>query len=170
MGREVRRVPANWEHPKDEQGNYIPLRGGSFSERAARWDEENAQWAKGFRRDFRSNDWVPKDADYTGTFAEWDGERPEEKDFMPDWPEAARTHFQMYEDCTEGTPISPVMETPEALARWLADNNASSFGSRTATYEQWLGTINRGWAPSGVYSAATGIVSGVEGFREDTNA
>lgn len=25
MGREVRRVPANWEHPKDERGNFIPL-------------------------------------------------------------------------------------------------------------------------------------------------
>lgn len=25
MGREIRRVPPNWEHPKDENGQYKPL-------------------------------------------------------------------------------------------------------------------------------------------------
>ena len=25
MGREIRQVPANWEHPKDENGHYKPL-------------------------------------------------------------------------------------------------------------------------------------------------
>ena len=25
MGRQVRMVPAKWEHPKDERGDYIPL-------------------------------------------------------------------------------------------------------------------------------------------------
>jgi len=25
MGREIRHVPENWEHPKDENGNYIPI-------------------------------------------------------------------------------------------------------------------------------------------------
>ena len=40
MGREVRRVPANWKHPKDEKGHFVPLLGGSFKERATQWDEE----------------------------------------------------------------------------------------------------------------------------------
>ena len=25
MGREVRKVPGDWQHPKDEKGHYIPL-------------------------------------------------------------------------------------------------------------------------------------------------
>lgn len=25
MGREVRRVPANWQHPKNVEGHYVPL-------------------------------------------------------------------------------------------------------------------------------------------------
>ena len=25
MGREIRRVPKNWEHPKDEEGYYLPM-------------------------------------------------------------------------------------------------------------------------------------------------
>lgn len=56
----------------------------------------------------------------------------------------------IYETCSEGSPISPAFETPEELARWLTDN---SFGSMTATYEQWLGgyedehvSIPSGWA------------------------
>jgi len=47
----------------------------------------------------------------------------------------------MYETCTEGTPISPAFATPEELARWLADNEASAFGGMTASYEGWLRTI-----------------------------
>ena len=48
MGREVRRVPENWEHPKNSKGYHEPLLGGSFSERLARWEEEAAQWGNGF--------------------------------------------------------------------------------------------------------------------------
>lgn len=164
MSRKVRRVPANWEHPKNEEGNFIPLLGGSFKKRAAEWDEEAAQWAKGFYRLF-GDKWKPKEPDKTGTFEEWDGPRPEEHGYMPEWPEAARTHFQMYETTTEGTPISPVMETPEALARWLFDNEASACGSVGATYEQWLAMIKgSGWAPDMVSMPGKRFVSGVEGL------
>lgn len=149
MGREVRRVPATWEHPKDERGKEIPLHDG-YNKRLADWDERNAKWAEGLRDDWKGG-WKSLDADERNmSFVEWDGERPQQDEYMPDWPEAERTHFQMYETCTEGTPISPVMETPELLARWLADNGASSFGNQTATYEQWLGMIGEGWAMSAV--------------------
>ena len=60
----------------------------------------------------------------------------------------------------EGTPISPVMESPEALAHWLADNNASAFAGMTATYEQWLRTIQRGFAVSAVSVGGGPLVPG----------
>ena len=98
-------------------------------------------------------------------YEDWDGSRPEEHDYMPDWPEVERTHYQMYETTTEGTPISPVMENPEVLARWLADNNASAFANMGATYDQWLAMITGGgYAPSAVIIPGEGIVSGVEGL------
>lgn len=62
----------------------------------------------------------------------------------------------------QGSPISPVKESPEALARWLAENKASSFGDMTATYEQWLSMIKEGWAPSAIVIPGKGMVSGVE--------
>jgi len=86
-------------------------------------------------------------------------------EYMPPWPAEERTHFMMYEDTTEGTPISPAFETPEELARWLADNGASSFGRMTATYEEWLETCRGGWAPSMVMDA-NGLRSGAEFMAE----
>ena len=140
MGREVRRVPADWQHPVDATGALIPMR-----------------------------QYFPYNADeiLEGIIEGWLKNEPPHygMDVMPDWPEAERTHWQMYEDTTEGTPISPALESPEALAQWLVEHQASAFGDLTATYEQWLGTIQRGYAPSMVMR--DGVVrSGVEGFLE----
>jgi hypothetical protein len=173
MSREVRMVPASWEHPKNEQGHHIPLFDGSFSKRAAEWDEGASRWDKGFVQDYTTDGWKPKDASHTdiASFADWDGERPDEKDYMPDWSDTERTHYQMYESVTEGTPISPVMESPEALARWLADNKASAGPYATATYDQWLAMIEAGSSVgSFVMNRGTGeCMSGVEAVSRLTN-
>ena len=162
MGREVRRVPPDWVHPTDEAGDFRPLHGGVFSKRLAAWEEEAKQWEVGLIRDYLTKEWKPKPADtQSGTFDEWDGPKPLQEDYMPEWPEGTILGLQMYETCTEGTPISPVMETPEFLARWLADHGASSFGSMTASYEDWLATIKAGSAPSMAFSPKTGLISGV---------
>lgn len=88
--------------------------------------------------------------------------RPDPADYMPEFPEGTATGWCMYETTSEGTPISPVFETPEELARWLADTRASTFGyDSTATYEQWLQMIGAGWAPSAVATGGT-LMSGVE--------
>ncbi len=167
MSREVRRVPASWEHPKYGSGRLIPLLGGSFGAKLQQYKEEACQWALGNQRSYNSKGpkFVPRDAETDGmTFEVWDGEIPNQEDYMPDWPEAECTHYQMYETTSEGTPISPVMETPEALARWLADNNASAFADMGATYDQWLTMIKgSGWAPTAV-NMGKGLVSGVEGL------
>lgn len=159
MGREVRRVPAGWRHPKDGAGRFIPLFGGSVSAKIREYKEEARQWALGYRRSWAKDrmEFVPRDASTEDlSFEDWAGEVPKPEEHMPDWPEAERTHYQMYETCSEGTPISPVLETPEALARWLADTWASAFGSMTATYEEWLAMIQ---GPGS--SASAGIIGGV---------
>jgi hypothetical protein len=154
MGREVRRVPAGWKHPKDDRtGQYMPLLDG-FNARLAEWMESDAQWRKGLCRNYgweRNNEpeWEPIDPKHAGmTYEEYNGAKPDQDHYVPDWPEAERTHYQMYEDTSEGTPISPVMDSPEALARWLTDNRASAFGGMTASYEAWLNVCRGGWAPS----------------------
>jgi hypothetical protein len=146
MGREVRMVPAGWEHPKDASGNFIPLLGRSYSEDAAEFNAIASDRGK------------QEAIDYFGS-------EPEPDSYMPDFPEGTATHYMMYEDCSEGTPISPAFATPEELARWLADNKASAFGGRTAPYESWLRVCNGGWAPSAIVSNGV-MTSGVEGVSK----
>ncbi len=162
MGREVRKVPANWEHPKNDFGKYVPLMSGNFSEILGKYKEEKAQWKKGFRTDYKGG-WKEKsDDELEMSFAEWNGEEPQVEDYMPEWKDEEKTHIQMYEDTSEGTPISPIFENPEDLAHWLTDNKASAFGSMTATYEEWLSMINIGYAV-GMVMDKNGLRSGVAG-------
>jgi len=147
MGREVRIVPPGWEHPKDENGKFIPLLGGSFREAMEQWKTGKAQWDKGLRINWgKAGGWIEHNEKCT--WEEWAGSCPDESDYMPLFDPEAATRLCMYETCSEGTPISPLFETPEELARWLADTGASAFGSMTATYEAWLATVRAGWAPS----------------------
>jgi hypothetical protein len=150
MGREVRRVPADWQHPNYEswtgKTGFKPLHDGDDYQDAhdgfiAKLNAEGLQAA----------------IDYYGV--------PDENDYMPRWPPDERTHLMMYENTSEGTPISPAFATPEELARWLVDNNASSFADCTASYEAWLRIAKGGWAPSAVSMGGGELVSGVEALR-----
>lgn len=136
MLRKARRVPANWQHPKDQTGKFIPLLDGAdFEREVSNWDAEAAKWASGE---------FPDEASIENrklSFDEWAGNRPEAKHYMPIWPVDERTHYMMYELSTEGTPISPAFESPEALARWLADTKANAYAGITLDYDRWLRAI-----------------------------
>lgn len=158
MGREVRRVPAFWEHPRytrenarpGQAGSYIPLlEWRDLKADQKKWDKNCRKWEEGLVWSSEAKQYVSKDPAYRHkSWAEYDGRRPSYAHHMPMWTEEQCTHYQMYEDTSEGTPISPVMASPEELARWLVDHRASSFGEMTATYEQWLAVCRGGWAPS----------------------
>lgn len=144
MGRQLRKVASNWQHPKNENGNYIPLLDGKFSERLAKWEEENEQWEKGFRDDWNGG-WKPREADELNmTFAEWDGEKPVKEDYMPEWKEEELTHIQLYENTSEGTPISPVYLASEIekLCEYAAEN-CSTFADFKASKEEWQSMLDK---------------------------
>jgi hypothetical protein len=135
-------VPENWEHPKGHNGKFKPLMNGysaDLKEFKELIEKEGIEYA-----------------------LEYFGGGPLKDDYMPDWSDEEKTHLMMYETTSEGTPISPSFKTPEELAHWLADTNASAFGNMTATYDEWLSTCRAGWAPSGMWSPETGLISGVK--------
>jgi hypothetical protein len=153
MGREVRRVPKGWQHPKRkrfnpftmrEEESYQPMFDRSFAEAMEEWYAAWKAWERGERPSYCDEESAKLQ------YWEWNGGPPDPEYYMPQWPESERTHLVMYENTSEGTPISPAFETPEELARWLADNGASAFGNDTATYEQWLATCKAGWAMTAV--------------------
>lgn len=135
MGREVRRVPENWVHPthwRYKKLVHTPLLPADL------YIEACKEYETGERE-----------------------EKPVLTDYMPFFIETETTHYQMYEDCSEGTPISPVCDSPESLAHWLADNGASSFGDETATYDEWMKMIEQGSAPTAVLVSGK-LTSGVK--------
>lgn len=168
MGREVRMVPADWRHPKEynhyrRANEYKPMHYRDWAEEAAEWDAEREKWERGELPDYAS-------ADDAGTpYDQWAGPRPYSSDYMPNWPADQRTHYMMYEDTSEGTPISPAFATPEELAAWLFENNASAFGGQTGSYEGWLRIAKGGLAPSMVIQNGV-MTSGVDAFTERTKA
>lgn len=49
--------------------------------------------------------------------------------------------FQLWENTSEGSPVSPVFKSLESLCEW-AENNATTFGSSKTTKEQWMQMFN----------------------------
>ena len=157
--REFRRVPKDWQHPRytvDDApdvgavGQHKPLRDGrELARDLQEWDEAAAQWERGFVRaatlPHEEVRWEPRDEDASGTYAEWDGDRPDPNDYTPNWPESERTHWMMYHS-SSGTPASPAFESIEPLARWLANHREGNLPDAMLSYEQWL-TILRSSQP-----------------------
>src|ERR1039458_2637006 len=95
MGREVRPVPLDWEHPLtgDTYTNRKPRHVPLFSRANLRWTVE---W----------NDKHPDDA-----------EEIDLADYMPEIPEETPYGYQLYETTSEGTPVSPVFQIGRASCR-----------------------------------------------------
>lgn len=113
MSHALRKVPGNWEHPKNENGHHIPLKDGvQFTKLLA----EKELWDRGY---YQVNDGPLLPVAESGcTFEEYYGSLTPER-YTPDWPVQERTHYQWYETYSEGTPESPVCANLEELAEYL---------------------------------------------------
>jgi len=141
MGREVRMVPPNWEHPKDsewwraERGDLQPM----FDEQ---YEAVRDRWIAGLIAHNR-------DENDGYDFWEWEGGPPERVMFRP-WKDEEATWFQLWETVSEGTPVSPPFATRDELARYLAEHGdfwdekrgAGGWGAERAKAFVLLG-----WAP-----------------------
>lgn len=170
MGREVRFVPKDWEHPQIDNGWYRPLL-YDYNEYIKPHKEAQAKWEQGLYFCPEQDCYIPKKEEYKGmSYEDWHGELYSMDDFMSyyyvGWEDAPKDHLQMYENTSEGTPISPVFDNADDLAQWLADNDASAFGTLTTTKAEWLETINRGSVPSMVITHGK-ITSGVSASVDD---
>jgi hypothetical protein len=87
----------------------------------------------------------------------------EARQAFEDWeptPPPEGPGYQIWETVSEGSPISPVFETPEMLAAYMANR---PWGADDGTpYEDWLAFIRGpGWAPS-MISMGGALVPGVQ--------
>ena len=134
MGREIRRVPPGWQHPRKKCEHspwfggcsealendgycYQPMHDRVWAEEMAKYDVEEAAWDRGERPEYC-------DPDYKGSFVDWNGEPPDPAYYRPAWT-AEPTHYQVYETVSEGTPLTPVFATQAELVDYLAEHGTS---------------------------------------------
>jgi hypothetical protein len=119
MGREIRRVPPNWEHPKKEfsriefgryvmKEDYQPMYDEPFG---PAMDEWYAEW-KAHKPE--EHDGMP--------YWEYNGGPPDPAYYRPAWPEGSATWWQVYETVSEGAPVTPPFATREELVEYLVQN------------------------------------------------
>ena len=162
MGREVRRVPPNWQHPKTQVPNhrlgrmeedYQPMHDKDAEEAFREWLDEYNTWLRGeFERIRREKPNYGYDsARPYHCFCDWHGEPPDPAYYRPPWKEEEATWFQVYETVSEGTPVTPAFATAEELVDYLVkngdflDQKRGNGGWDRKNAEAFVGT---GWAPS----------------------
>lgn len=133
MAREIRRVPPGWEHPRNENGHYRALLDGlEFESRCVEWDRDAAAFAAGEYGDTPSMRDAARKALAKGeTWAGWAGARPDPICYTALRDPAACTAYQVYEDTSEGTPVSPVFETIDAMREWFEAGPMIGFANRS---------------------------------------
>lgn len=155
MGREIRRVPPNWQHPKKtrydvmqrrEVEGYQPLYDEPFGPAMREWIKGWEAWERGERPPYF-------DASTHGHMQYWEYDcgPPDPRYYRPDWPEGAATWWQAYETVSEGTPVTPPFATQAELVDYLVangdewDQKRGNGGWSREAAESFVGA---GWAPS----------------------
>ncbi len=130
MGREIRRVPQDWEHPRNDKGDYISMADQDYETAAKEWLENCALWQTGVH---------PHQADYCRYYWEYAGAPPDQEGCRPAFT-SEPTAYQIYETVSEGSPTSPVFNTEQEMREWLIQGGHSASAADNF--------ISGGWAPS----------------------
>jgi hypothetical protein len=116
INREIRHVALTWEHPREADGEWVPLQ----------------------NRRLLTEEYIAEE------LREGDAKTREEVEerFMPDFSlvPPGRMGLQAYETTSEGTPISPVFpDTPEGRYQLVAycARHATVFADIPATLQEW---------------------------------
>lgn len=148
MGREIRRVPPDWQHPTNSRGHERPLHDRTFDEAIQQYRKDKAEWdAPGneTRREYEAK--IGKAC----PFEDWGGDPPNPDYYRPAWPEGSDTAWQIYETVSEGTPISPVFTTREALIEYLTtDGGGMGIGGVPMRLSRQAAErfVEAAWSPS----------------------
>jgi hypothetical protein len=137
MGREIRRVPANWEHPKNGNGKHQPMYYRFYGDALNEWLDNKTKWDNGTHHDLIED---PSLKEKYPNYADWSGEAPNKKYYRQvEFSEDDLTHIQLYENVTEGTPMTPVFKADEfeKLCEY-ASKNCYIFGHQKASKDDWM--------------------------------
>ena len=158
MGREVRRVPPNWNHPRKMYLSglgYQPMFDETFAAATARWNEGQRKWDAG---EDPSREQYKNDDGSFQTYAEWHGDAPDDPAYYRPWEDHEATWFQLWETVSEGSPVTPPFATKEELVTYLAEHGDEwdeKRGNPGWGHERAKAFVEAGWAPSFVMAGNT---------------
>lgn len=168
MGREIRKVPANWKHPQRGKDKDTYARGGPQPMFDKNFDDKFAEWLVDFDR-FRANGLTDDQREYYPRgLADWlqdEGSPPDPAYYRP-WGDEDATWFQVWETISEGTPVTPPFATENELVDYLArhgDEWDQKRGDGPWPRKAAENFVKSGWAPTmivadgKIYTASTGF-------------
>jgi len=147
MGREIRRVIPNWEHPTKEfdrirgrETDYQPMFDEPFDTAMDEWYANWKAWKLG------NPDFDKHGKDHPN-YWDWSGGPPDPQYYRRNWKPEEMTWWQMYETVSKGTPVTPPFATDVELVDYLCKHG--TFWDSTP----WKRTnaeafVKSGWAPS----------------------
>lgn len=117
-------VPKDWEHPKysEDDVQYNPNRKDQFK---PLYDEDYETASENWMLDFelwRQGKHESQPCEYCKYFWEYSSPPSEDSYRSRKWTPEEATCYQVYETVTEGTPVTPVFETQEALIEYLVEH------------------------------------------------
>ena len=184
MGREIRKVPSNWEHPKQEKPNYRtgqmeesyrPLYNRPYIQALTEWLKEHESWERGEHEGLTKYGHTKAEFPH---YANYGGNAPDVEYYRPDWPANEMTWWQVYETVSEGTPVTPPFANREELVEYLVENGdfwdqrRRKEGRSSMPCEPWSRrnaeafVMGSGWAPSMVIDGGK-VMSGVEALSQE---
>lgn len=176
MGREIRRVPPDWEHPKywhqylnrPMEEVFHPLFDEVYEDALAKWQAKAAQWdADEPDEDGQRPSEIR--AKYPGieTYDDWDGEAPDPEYYRHRrWATEEATAYQLYETVSEGTPLSPVCKTREEMVEWLVTDGGRDGSMSRKGAEKF---VQDAWTPTMVRTPVHGLEMGMEFVDREAN-
>ncbi len=135
MGREIKRVPMDFDWPMNK----------IWPPYLATMCTEEIRYAMGMSEDAD----IEELCEVCRRAAKWAGVSVLSHG-CPEWKiqPPAGEGWQLWETVTEGSPVTPVFSTPEELASWLVKPGNDTSITRGTSYDQWLSMIKARWAPS----------------------
>jgi hypothetical protein len=153
MGREIRRVVADWEHPKNYRGQYQPMRNKSVEQA---WEEWIAEWQRisvlsKFEQEKELSIGLDSKLCLYEEFCHYHGTPPNPEYYRPSWNDADATWLQVYETVSEGTPVTPPFATAYELIHHLC-HNGTFWDNKSWAVDVATRFVNEsGWMPSGAF-------------------
>lgn len=155
MGREIRYVPENWEHLRrineySDKEEFKPMCQQDFKEAYSEFEKDLKEWYReqeafenGKIFELKSKNKIYSKAN-GNIYEDWGGKPPRPPspyDYMP-----SGNWFQLFENVSEGTPLSPPFATKEELVEWLVNNR--DYIDHQWTRPQAEGMVKSGYSPS----------------------